>query len=127
MREQANQVKQDGVLVQLAKQCLADSDKWFGDTTCAKSIPHHTLALTGEVGAFATLIKKIERGDLSIHDAKVRYNLALELTDTFVHVLNLAALLHIDLEESYKFVRAANEKRYMEERTRREPNGSARV
>lgn len=121
MREQAK--KEDGLLVRLAKQAESDAEQWFGDTPCSKSIPHHTLALVGQVGSFASLVKKIERGDLSIGDAAVRYNLAVELTDSFTEMLNLAALLHIDLEESYKYVRAANKKRHLEERSRRENNG----
>lgn len=107
-------------LSETAKQCIQDSEKWFGDSACVYSIPHHTLAMAGEVGEFANIVKKIERGSLSIHDAAVRYNLAMELTDVFVYMLNLAGLLGVDLEKSYMHVRAQNEKRFTEQRQVRE-------
>ena len=115
--------KEPGPLAKLAMQCEEDTEKWYGNAPCTKSIPHHSLALISEAGGFANIVKEIERGALSIGDAKVRYALTMELTDVFVELLNIAALLHIDLEESYKYVRAANEKRFAEERTRRDSNG----
>lgn len=107
-------------LSETAKQCIADSERWFGDTDCVYSIPHHTLAMAGEVGEFANLVKKVERGSLKIGDAPTRLKLAMELTDAFVYMLNLAGLLGIDLEKSYNYVRGENEKRFMEERAKRE-------
>jgi NTP pyrophosphatase (non-canonical NTP hydrolase) len=74
----------------------------------------------GEAGEFANLVKKIERGSLRLGDASVRLKLAMELTDTFVYMLNLAGLLGIDLEKSYHLVRGENEKRFMKERAERE-------
>lgn len=121
MKEQAK--KPESRLVQLAKQAEKDNERWLGESHCNKSIPHHTLALASEVGQFANIIRKIEQGQLSLNDAPVRYNLAVELTEVFGELLQLASLLHIDLEESHKYVRAANEKKYKEECTRRESNG----
>lgn len=119
------QKQEEGLLIKLAKQCNEDSDRWFGDAACVKSIPHHTLAMAGEVGEFANLVKKIERGSLSIGDAKVRYNLAMELTDIFVYLMNLAGLLHIDLEKTYQMVRANNDKRFVQQRAMREEQRKA--
>jgi NTP pyrophosphatase (non-canonical NTP hydrolase) len=104
----------------LSVQCLEDSERWFGDSTAAHSLPHHALALAGEVGEFCNIVKKVDRGSLNIQDAKVRYELSMELTDVYVYVLNLAGLLGIDLEESYKIVRANNETRFMAQRAERE-------
>lgn len=105
---------------ELAKQCVEDSERWFGDSTIVHSVPHHALAMAGEVGEFCNIVKKIDRGSLTFSDAATRYNLAMELTDVYVYLLNLAGLLDIDLEESYKLVRAANEKRFMAQRAQRE-------
>lgn len=100
-------------LAELALQCTSDSERWFPGVT-NRSIPHHTLALAGEVGEFANIVKKLDRGSLDISDAAVRYDLAMELTDCFVYLLQLAGMLRIDLYESYKVVRANNEKRFMD-------------
>lgn len=124
MRESAKQQKPDGLLVKLAKQCGEDGDKWFGDSPIAHSVPYHALCMCGEAGEFANIVKKIERGSLDIHTPKVRYDLAMELTDVFVYMLNLANLLHIDLEQTYMIVRANNEKRFMIEREQREARTS---
>lgn len=98
------------VLVEMALQCVADSKRWFPNVT--DSIPHHTLAMAGEVGEFANIVKKIERGDLDIHDAATRNKLAMELTDVMVYLLNIAGLLRINLAVTYDVVRKHNEKRF---------------
>lgn len=112
--------RQNSYLGELSIQCVNDSERWFGDTHAAHSIPHHTLALAGEVGEFANIVKKIDRGSLSMNDAKVRVDLAMELTDIFVYLLNLAGLCGVDLEKSYERVRGLNEKRFIAQRKERE-------
>ena len=105
---------------QLSIQCVSDSNRWFGDQAAARSLPHHTLALAGEVGELANIVKKIDRGSLDPKDPKVRNMLAMEMTDVFVYLLNIAGLCRVDLEETYKVVRANNEKRFVEQRRQRE-------
>lgn len=112
--------KNNSALGDLSIQCLEDSERWFGDTSVIHSIPYHTLCMAGEVGEFANIVKKIQRGSLDFHDSKVRVELANELTDVFVYMLNIAALLQVDLEKSYNAVRANNERRFTEERKKRE-------
>jgi NTP pyrophosphatase (non-canonical NTP hydrolase) len=113
-------VKKHASLADLEKQCLDDSIRWFGDTVNIEgAIPHHALALAGEVGEFANIVKKIDRGSLDSREPRVRHDLAMELTDVLIYVLNLGALLRIDLEESYKIKRAENEQRFTAERARR--------
>lgn len=122
----SNKQATPSALGKMAKQCVEDSERWFGDSNVVYSIPHHTLAMLGEAGEFANIVKKIERGSLDVKDAKVRMMLANELTDVFVYMLNIAALLNIDLEKSYMMVRANNERRFTEERSRRaSSNGHA--
>lgn len=112
--------EQESVLAKMSRQCIEDSDRWFGDSHVAKSIPHHTLAMAGEVGEFANIVKKIERGSLSMQDPAVRVRLAMELTDIFTYLLNLAGLIGIDLEKSYVHVRTENQRRFTAERNKRE-------
>jgi NTP pyrophosphatase (non-canonical NTP hydrolase) len=101
-----------------ARAALADSERWFPEV--AHSVVHHALSLTGEAGEFANLIKKIERGSLDINDPSVRMRLMMELTDTYIYLLNLAGLLNFDLSKAYDMARAQNEKRFTAERTERE-------
>lgn len=103
--------KSQGVLAGLAIQCFQDSERWFGDTG-AHNLPHHTLSLAGEVGELANIVKKIDRGSLNHRDPIVKKQLAMEATDVFVYLLNIAAILNIDLYQSYMVVRTNNEKRF---------------
>ena len=114
---QERQISRTG---ELAKQCVEDSERWFGDMGMHHDIAHHALALAGEVGEFCNIVKKINRGSLHFEEAQVRYNLAMELTDVYTYLLNLAGMLDIDLEESYKIVRAKNQTRFSLERQRRD-------
>lgn len=122
-----------GRLQYLSQQCVADSERWFGDAVQWKTLPgviHHALALAGEVGEFCNIIKKIDRKSLSMKDPVVRNNLAMELTDCLVYLLNLAGLLGVDLDRTFEIVRGKNESRFMAERRKRdlvaaEQNGNA--
>lgn len=105
---------------EMSKQCVIDSDRWFGDTGIHRSVAHHALALAGEVGEFCNIVKKIERKSLNLKDPQTRVKLSMELTDIFVYTLNLAGLLNIDLEKSYQLVRGQNEIRFMKERKERD-------
>lgn len=105
---------------ELERQCLEDSQRWFGDSPASRDIPHHALALAGEVGEFCNIVKKVERGSLNFGDATVRHNLAMELTDVFVYTLNLAGMLGIDLAKTYEIIRRQNNERFTAERKDRE-------
>jgi|GEM_PF-1589985 len=69
-----------------------------------------TVALTGEVGEFANITKKIARGDFTLESRKSE--LASELADIFVYLLKLAGQLGIDLEAEYKSKMKLNEERF---------------
>jgi len=109
-----------GFIVQLQKQCQDDSERWFGDTHAGHSLVHQTLALAGEVGELANIVKKIDRKSLDISDAATRIHLAEECADILTYLLNVADLLQIDLEQAYHIVRGKNEKRFMAARAERE-------
>lgn len=104
----------------LALQALQDSGRWFGDSDIVYSVPFHVLALAGEVGELANLIKKVERGSLDWNSAEVRHNAMMELTDAYVYILLIAGIMGVDLERSYAHVRALNEKRFSAERDARD-------
>lgn len=124
MEEKQSKKRPPSRTAQLSEQCRVDSERWFGDVGGAhSSIVHHSLALAGEVGEFCNIVKKVDRKSLDIKDAKTRYALAMELTDVYVYLLNLAGLLGVDLEQSYNIVRAANEQRFMAARREREAQG----
>jgi NTP pyrophosphatase (non-canonical NTP hydrolase) len=109
------------LLGKMARGALQDSERWFGDQQqVIYSVPYYALCLAGEVGEFCNVVKKIERGSLSLKDSKTRFKLAAELTDAFVYMLNIAALMNIDLGRSYEIIRAANQQRFTEQRIERE-------
>ncbi len=110
-------------LEEIARQCMDDSNKWFGDTSVTNSIPYMTLAMFGEAGEFANIVKKIERGSLEFGDAKVRYDLTMELVDVFIYLMNISALLRVDMYKGYMHKRAYNEKRFSAERAQRDQHG----
>ena len=104
----------------LEMQAREDSARWFGDQGAHSSLVHMTLALCGEAGELANIVKKLDRGSLDIRDAATRYQLMMETTDVYVYLLNIAGMLGLDLEQSNQHVRGLNEKRFMEERRQRE-------
>jgi NTP pyrophosphatase (non-canonical NTP hydrolase) len=69
-----------------------------------------TVALTGEVGEFANVTKKIARGDFTLESGKPE--LRSELADIFVYLLKLAGQLGIDLEAEYENKMRLNEERF---------------
>jgi NTP pyrophosphatase (non-canonical NTP hydrolase) len=107
-------------LVDMSKQNLEDSERWFGDLDVCYSIPHAALCLAGEAGEFANEVKKISEGRAKLGDAATRLRLTEELTDVFTYTLKLAALLGIDLEKAYQYVRSENDKRFTAARVERE-------
>lgn len=104
----------------LTQQAREDSSRWFGDASAHDDMPHMVLALCGEAGELANLVKKIQRGSLDPKQAGVYHQLCMETTDVFVYLLNIAGLLSLDLESSNALVRGQNEKRFIKERAERE-------
>jgi NTP pyrophosphatase (non-canonical NTP hydrolase) len=94
----------------LARQCMDDSKRWFPNNE--HDLVHHALALGGEVGEVQNIIKKLQRGDLDLSNAVTKNDLSMEITDVLIYLLNLAAILRIDLYKTYKAKRAFNEKRW---------------
>ena len=57
------------------------------------------IALMGEVGEAANIVKKINRGDFSLLDQKDY--IEEEVVDIFIYVIKLAYQLDMDIEQAY--------------------------
>lgn len=57
------------------------------------------LALAGEVGETANIVKKIIRGDFSFREKKSE--LETEIIDIFIYIIKLAYQMDIDIENVY--------------------------
>lgn len=69
------------------------------------------LALSGEVGEAANLVKKIWRGDFSLDEKKS--DLKEEMSDILSYLLKIAYLLNIDLEDAYLSKMKINKERFV--------------
>ena len=68
------------------------------------------LALAGEVGELANVVKKIERGDISYAEALIL--LEEEAADVFIYLLKLSYQTGIDLEKAFVNKQQANAVRF---------------
>ncbi|MGD8214471.1 hypothetical protein [Aestuariimicrobium sp. Y1814] len=74
------------------------------------ALVHNVLALAGEVGELANLVKKLDRGDLSF-DALMS-NAPGELADIFIYTLKIAYQGNIDLETAFLAKLSFNAQRF---------------
>jgi NTP pyrophosphatase (non-canonical NTP hydrolase) len=73
---------------------------------------HHSLALCGEAGEIANIVKKIDRGSLNIGDEIVLHDLEGETADVLIYLLNIFGLLQVDPLKAYVAKRTFNDKRF---------------
>ena len=99
------------ILRATAAQCIEDSKHYFPEA--AKSLAHHVLALCGETGELANLVKKIERGDHTVEQDFAR--LEDEVADVFIYLMCITGLLGIDLGRAYDIKRTYNNGRFIKE------------
>ena len=74
-----------------------------------------TIALTGEVGEFANIIKKISRDRKTLGEevSEERLNkLKDELIDCFIYLIILSNIIRMDIEDQYLKKTKFNEKRF---------------
>jgi NTP pyrophosphatase (non-canonical NTP hydrolase) len=104
----------NNMLVALAKQCASDSEVWFPSVSETKmqALVHHALSLCGETGELANIVKKCQRGSLDMKSELTSMDLAGEVADAFTYLLNIAAILEIDLLREYVRKRQFNDKRF---------------
>lgn len=69
------------------------------------------LAITGEVGETANIVKKIVRGDFLLSEKQA--DLKDEITDIFIYILKLSSQLGFDLEEEYNKKMKKNQERFL--------------
>jgi len=75
-----------------------------------------SIALAGEVGEFANIVKKMRREYLHMKRERRDYldDLKEELTDIFIYILIASNLLEMDLEEWFKRKSNKNRDRFKE-------------
>lgn len=73
-------------------------------------LEHVLIALVGEIGEVANIVKKISRGDSRLSD--VRHELSEEVTDVFIYILKLIYQLNINIEEMYEYKQNKNNARF---------------
>ncbi len=100
----------DMSLEDIARQCLKDSHDWFPNHS--QDLGYLTICMIGEAGEYANLIKKGMRGDFDIEDRNYTQKLAMELTDVFIYLMNLAGLMGVDMEKMYQIKREINRERF---------------
>jgi NTP pyrophosphatase (non-canonical NTP hydrolase) len=104
---------------QLVQVCAESSGAWFPETfydQTGRALTHHVLALCGEAGELANIVKKIDRGTFDIDDANVRGMLKDELADVLIYVANVAAIIGMDLDQQVQNKMAFNETRFRKNR-----------
>jgi NTP pyrophosphatase (non-canonical NTP hydrolase) len=92
----------------LAHQAHRDSRQWFPAN--AADLKHHVLGLAGEAGEVANIVKKLDRGDMTLED--VRKDLAEEATDVLIYALNIFAIIGVDPIAMWDIKRAKNMLRF---------------
>jgi len=95
-------------LDEIIKQCLQDGEDWFPHTF--RDVPFLTLAMCGEAGECANLVKKFVRGSRTaegLQDA-----LEEELTDVFIYLMSLVGELEFDIVAKYEEKRQKNVERF---------------
>ena len=78
-----------------------------GDTS---ALIHNSLALAGEVGELANLVKKHDRGDFSFDE--LLSQMPGELADIFIYLIKIAYQSGIDLEAAFLEKLEQNEGRF---------------
>jgi len=102
----------DMTLNDIVQQCMQDSEDWFPDQ--AKSVPFLALALCGEAGEFANMVKKMVRSGRTDSDLSGEERLAirLEAIDIFIYLCNIFGILGMDPVQTYGYKREINIKKY---------------
>lgn len=95
-------------LVDLVAQCYRDSKRWFPGSK--DDLGFMTLAMLGEGGELANLVKKVERGTHSMED--LRAEMGEEAVDVLIYLCNIFAILGVDPVKIYAIKRAKNERRF---------------
>jgi NTP pyrophosphatase (non-canonical NTP hydrolase) len=107
-------------LEHLISVCHEDSRRWFPG---AQDLPTMVLAMCGEAGEVANLVKKIVRGSLTVEEAMdvdtmadfEKDTLQEEVVDVLIYLCNIMGLLEfkdVNWGEIFHDKRAFNEQRF---------------
>lgn len=96
-------------LSELALECGKDSESWFPET--AHNVHHHLVALFGELGEFANMVKKVERGTLELNK-NTHLDMVMELVDAQIYLASLFYIFGINPQQAYEAKRAENLQRF---------------
>lgn len=107
-------------LEEMISQCTADSNRWFPK---AQDLSTMTLAMCGEAGEVANLVKKIVRGSLTTEEAMdygamsdiEKDTLQEEVVDVLIYLCNIMGLSEfadINWQEIWETKRDFNEQRF---------------
>lgn len=91
------------------------------DKDFLNSLEHMAIALAGEVGEFANIVKKIHRKFENLEpkiEKDLIEKLREEITDVFIYVLITSNLLKMDLEKEYFKKMKINEKKFKDFRNK---------
>jgi hypothetical protein len=108
--KRASQPQPRNLLVQLRDQCMADSARFFPDV--AHSLMFNALALCGETGELANVVKKIERGSLDPDTESAKTMLEDEAIDSLIYLMCVFGILGTDPLAAYFKKRDFNNNRF---------------
>lgn len=95
-------------LQDLINECAEDSARWFPEV--ADDLNFMGLAICGETGEMANLLKKVWRGSADMKETLPE--IEDELVDVLTYTLMIAGVLNMNLEEAYSRKRRFNELRF---------------
>lgn len=75
-------------------------------------LEHLAVCLTGEIGEFCNILKKVVRGDYKLHEAKE--DMSEELADCFIYLLKISNQFDVDLEAEFIKKVSKNKKKFDE-------------
>jgi len=69
------------------------------DATNINELEHLAVCLTGEIGEFCNILKKVVRGDFKLDEAKEL--MSEELADCFIYLLKISNQFDVDIEAEF--------------------------
>ncbi len=106
-------LKEDMPLVKIQEECMQDTLDWFPDMRF--DMEFYTVALAGEAGEYADIVKKMMRGDAGYEQPmtpELHREVAFELVDILIYLSLCANVLNVDLAKTYQIKREMNVGRF---------------
>ena len=102
--------------IQTIQTSFSESRGWFyhkanNTDDMISKLQYNAVALAGEVGEFANLVKKVTRQKERLNDEMLAH-MKEEVTDVFIYVLLASKLLNMDLEAEFLKKQEKNEQRF---------------